>query len=532
MIRRKIFWPRLLHPLTAILAVQAGLSLTLVWNNTAFNDEAEYLSAGRLEISHWLHGTHIPATFGGLFSGSPVIYPPIGAVASGVGGLTAARLLSLVFMLTASVFLYLAAKQLLGYVPACFAAALWALSEPAMRLGAFATFDAMSVSLTAFSAWLLIQAACRHGRVRYVAAGALALALANATAYSGIVIDPVVIAFALAVWIPRLGRRQATYCAVWFIGVLATVFVLVMAASHSWAGLLVTVVLRSNHHSGGGDSTGFILKNFWLYAGSSLIVAAIGVVAAVHTAKRDELLLLAVSGCAILIVPIAQIHAHTETSLDKHLAYGLWFASIVGGYGCSKAAGALHAIRPRPAVLCAVLAFAYPIADNWQAARAKQRSWADTSSLVTKLRPVVAQANGTILAPVIGWVAKYYTRQGEDWRRWLGTVPLAPAGLSQAGQTSYYTALLERSALGVIVLLYGTRVNDLPNDMVMAPQDGVVREKLLELIAANALNGPHAVSWLPALTLAIEADPAYRLSAVGPYNSGNASGTYAIWKKV
>lgn len=528
---RRISWRRLLHPLTAILAVQAGLSLNLVWNNSAFNDEAEYLWAGRLEISHWLHGTHIPATFGRLFSGSPVLYPPIGAVASSLGGLTAARLLSLVFMLAASAFLYLSARQLLGYVSACFATALWALSEPAMRLGAFATFDAMSVCLTALSAWLLIQAANRRQRVRCVAAAALALALANATAYSGIVIDPVVVAFALAVWIPRLGRRRATYCAAWFIGLLATVFALAIVASHSWTGVLHNVVLRSSNGSG-GDSTSFILKNVWLYAGSSIIVAAIGVVVAVYTAKRDDLILFGVLGCAILIVPIAQIHAHIETSLDKHLAYGVWFASIVGGYGCSKAVGALHAIRPRPAVICVALAFAYPIADNWQAARAKQESWADANSLVTRLRPVVAQAKGTILAPVITYVAKYYTHQGEDWRRWLGTVQSAPAGLSQAGQTSYYTAMLERSPFGVIVLLYGTRVNDLPNDMVMAPQDGVARERLLELIAANSVSGSRAVSWLPPLTLAIEGDPAYRLSAVGPYNSGNAAGTYAIWEKV
>jgi hypothetical protein len=42
---------------------------------------------------------------------------------------------------------------------------------------------------------------------------------------------------------------------------------------------------------------------------------------------------------------------------------------------------------------------------------------------------------------------------------------------------------------------------------------------------------------LSALTLAIEQDPAYRLVAVGPYDSGvsylgNNYGVYAIWQKV
>ena len=50
--RGRLLW----HPLTAICAMQAALSLTLVWSNTAFGDEASYLWVGHLVISHWLHG--------------------------------------------------------------------------------------------------------------------------------------------------------------------------------------------------------------------------------------------------------------------------------------------------------------------------------------------------------------------------------------------------------------------------------------------------------------------------------------------
>ena len=58
-----------------------------------------------------------------------------------------------------------------------------------MRM-AFATFDPLSVLLTALSAWLIVQVGCRRHRGELVAAAAVALALANVTAYSGIVIDP------------------------------------------------------------------------------------------------------------------------------------------------------------------------------------------------------------------------------------------------------------------------------------------------------------------------------------------------------
>ncbi len=99
--------------LLAILTIQAALSLRLVRSNSAFTDEALYLWAGHLEWAHWLHGTPIPP-FPTYFSGAPVIYPPIAAIADSLGGLAAARILSLCFMLGAT-------------------ALLWATTSPAIR---------------------------------------------------------------------------------------------------------------------------------------------------------------------------------------------------------------------------------------------------------------------------------------------------------------------------------------------------------------------------------------------------------------
>ena len=150
--------------------MQAALSLTLVWSNTAYIDEADYLWVGHLEIGA-LAARDIMAigVRRRLFSGSPVIYPPLGALADSIGGLAGARILSLVFMLGATVLLYLTASRLIGRSGAVFAAALWALSEPAMRL-AFATFDPLSVLLTALSAWLIVQAGYRRRGGAFVAA--------------------------------------------------------------------------------------------------------------------------------------------------------------------------------------------------------------------------------------------------------------------------------------------------------------------------------------------------------------------------
>lgn len=112
-------------PLLAVLAVQAAFSLRLAWSNTAFQDEGLYLWAGHLEIAHWLHDTAIPA-FPAFLSGSPVLYPPLGALADSIGGLAAARILSLGLMLTATSMLWSTVSRLYGRRAAFFGCAVFA----------------------------------------------------------------------------------------------------------------------------------------------------------------------------------------------------------------------------------------------------------------------------------------------------------------------------------------------------------------------------------------------------------------------
>jgi hypothetical protein len=145
-----------------VCAAQVALSLTLVWANTAFLDEASYLWVGHLVLGHWLHDSAWPVRYGQqIMSGSPFIYPPLGGLADSLAGLTGARILSLVFMTGATVLLYIAAARLFGRAVAIAASAMWAISGPVLRL-TFATFDPMSVFLAALSACLAVQAGSRR----------------------------------------------------------------------------------------------------------------------------------------------------------------------------------------------------------------------------------------------------------------------------------------------------------------------------------------------------------------------------------
>lgn len=518
----------LVHPLTIICTVQAVLSLSLVWSNTAFADEAQYISSGELEWAHWLHGADMPPYLVKGFSGSPVIYPPIGALANGIGGLAGARILSLLFMLGVTILLYLTASRLLDGTAAVIASALWALSEPSIRL-AFATFDPLSVLLTALSAWLIVQASYRYRRGAFIAAGAVALALANATAYSGIIIDPIVIIFAFLVWLPYVRWRQASLWLMWFAGILAILFTLLMTVSGSWTGLMSTVI---NRGSSDHQSILLVLSDSWGYSGLIAVLAAIGAITAIATENSQRSALLALLACTALVVPAAQFHAQTAWSLDKHLAYGILFAAIAAGYGCSRLIRKFPKAGRQLAASCCVIAFIYPVATSWASAWNVYHAWPNARSFITEFTSKAAHSQGLIYVPETGPenIAEYYTPEGRDTKRWSTSLSLDPATGTSNTRESYYTRQLRTGHYGVIVLFYSTTFSSTPNlpgRILVSPPTRGVDQEILRLEGQNP-----GEPGLPDLTLAIESDAAYgQPTAIGPYDSANESGIYAIWLK-
>jgi len=191
-----------------ILVVQAVLAFRLVRADTAFQDEALYLWAGHREWAHLLHGTPVPP-FPAYFSGAPAIYPLFGALTDNIGGLSAARILSLIFMLGTTGLLWATARRLYGPMAAVFSAALFGVLGPTLHLSSFATYDAMAVFLVALSAWLVVRAADQRDATGWIIAAGVALALGNATSYSIALFDPVVILLALLVAFPSPGGRRA-----------------------------------------------------------------------------------------------------------------------------------------------------------------------------------------------------------------------------------------------------------------------------------------------------------------------------------
>jgi hypothetical protein len=420
-------------PLLAVLAVQAALSASMVRDKTAFGDEALYLSAGHLEWSHWLHGTRIPA-YQTWFSGAPVIYPPIGAIADSLGGLAAARLLSLVFMLGVTSFVWGTANRLLEDERAAFfAAALFAALAPTLHLGAFATYDAPALLLLAAATWCAAGARNgQHATRRIIAAGIL-LALANATKYATALYDPTVLCVTLVGLWPDAGRRAALLRAACLAGTAAAAVAVLLALGGPGylSGISATTTARTH----GTDAASLVFADAWSWT-AVVVVPAVGAAALCAVRRRrPQALLLGVLALSALLAPADQARIQDTTSLNKHVDFGAWFAAIAAGYLLSSLS------RWRP-VLAASLAALIPVTVLGTAQARAMVSWPDATGVVKVVRPLTAYGGHFLAETAV--VLQYYL-PNTTWQQWSNT---------QTNTLEYYQQAIARHYYSVVVLSF------------------------------------------------------------------------------
>ena len=506
------------QPLTFILALQAGLSLSLIWANTAFPDEADYLWVGKTLIGHAMHGTAWPTTYAHqTLSGLPYFYPVLGAIANTIGGLAGARILSLVFMLCSTVLVYSSTNRLFDRNTAVAAAALWSVFAPTLQLGAFATYDAMSVMLTALAVWSIIRTVGSRRRGEMVALSGAVLALAEVTAYSGVIMIPIVVIFAFLIWVPVMGAKQASFCTAWLTGACVVVFCGIMTVGKTWQGIFTTVLSRQVS-PGDASSALHVFDDSWTYSGLIAILALVGVVFAVSEGNRGRSIQVAFFAAIALIIPIAQAHEGTAVSLKKHLAYGAIFAVMAAAYSLGKIARSLPAQR-FSIIACCVVALIYPAVNGFQQSQSWYQSWPNEGSLLSKLEPLlkpnsvlaVQLTDGNYLCPY------YFADMGNAWENCVRGVTIGT---------------IEQAKPDIVVIGYQASISPpghLSSDLLLSPD--VSQSDFLAAIngALGATTGGEAE--LPQITKILETSGNYRLVATGPYNSNQSSADYTIWER-
>ena len=485
--------------LLAIVIMQAVLSLRL--RNTAFEDEAQYLYAGRLEIAHLFHGAPLPINFASYFSGSPVLYPVLGAAANNVGGLAAARAVSLLEMLSTTALLYAISRRLFNERVAICAALLFSVTASVTFLGDFATFDASCLFLLAVASWIMVRTAVSRWPLFLLAAPVAALAVA--TKYAGLLFVPTIAVLpALTAW-PYHRRRAFAYPVIFVVAVAGLLYGAVRWGGHSYIqALQQTTTSRAQ----GNTPLTTILWESVKWGGLQFGVAVIGTIAYAWRARTDPdedispagsrlrriLVGLVLTGSALL-APAYQAHLHTDVSFHKHIGFGLFFAAPMAGVGLARIVGD-HFRRPQLGIA------------------------------VWGLAILVGMTQSAILFG--GWgnstgLSKVLARQLKPGARYLVEVPEVPTyylqGRPGAQATQFYSTF--------VIFYVDPQGQTLTGD---AGFEVAIKNGFFQVIAYEGTITP-AVDNI--LASELKKSSLYRLAAVVPDNTAYHTGSYYVWVK-
>lgn len=319
-------------PLTAILTAQAVLTLPWLWRTAPFTDEALYLLAGNREWAHWLHHARSP-DYASWFSGSPVLYPPLGAAADSAGGLVGARCLSLLLMLGATTMVYLASSRLFDRQAAFFAAGMFSVSGLVIHNGAFATYNPLALFLLALSAWAATLV--RDGKPVPMAACIGALVMSNAAKYATLAWDPIVAGIVVIHSYERGTAKALSRGIALVASVVALESILLVAAGAQYvSGLEVTTIFRTVQGNFGSPAA--VLWRAFAMTGVFVLPAILGMILSIRKHVLTVTFMLSSLTIAAFIAPLDQARIHELSSLDKNMSFGLPFVAIAAGYAVSE----------------------------------------------------------------------------------------------------------------------------------------------------------------------------------------------------
>ena len=419
--------------LALIMILQIILAYRL--DNSAFEDESLYLYAGHRELALELHGTPTYDSYPSYFSGAPFLYPILAAVADHLGGLEAARAMSLVFLLATTGLVWTITRRLFGQAPAVLAAALFATSAPTLFLSRFATYDALAIFLLAAAFWIVVRTA--RMPVFVVLAAAPVLALAVAIKYAALLYVPTVIAVAVFV-VPDGSdgpddsdgpdgpdRRRADWIRGLIRGAVLTVGVAALLAA-AYASLSPAMKLgikqTTTDRDLGTDPVSAIVRLSMVWCGWVFALAVVGTcfVALRKNSSRARTCLAATLAGSALLATLYQAHLHKMQSLHKHLGFGLMFAAPIAGLAIAGLAR-LHNEDTRKrlpglalGITCVLTLYAThavePLYDGWP----------NSTKMIAALRPLVHDGHERYLAEE-NEVPRYYLRDKTQPYEWLTT---------------------------------------------------------------------------------------------------------------
>ena len=403
---RRLFW----LPLPLILLLQAITSLFAL-RNTAFQDEALYLSAGQQIFLSWEGKTSYLEPYGLYFSGYPSFYPVMAGVLDLLGGLEAARLFSLLCMLIVTTCVYCMTLQFFERKSALVAAFLFACEGSVLFLGRLATYDALCCCLLALAVILCLRAG-KAASTRWCLALGPLLVLQVAAKYAGLLFVPTVLAL-LAWWSWKhqgrkgmLVRLKITLFSLGVVGFIA----LMDLDQQAFTGLSVTTINRVSFTN---TPPIMVIEHIALVEG---IFFGLGFLALLFCGRQRLLIWLLLFGSALL-VPFYHTYKGELISLDKHLAFSMFFLAPLAGCTIVSLAGLLQKYTVGLSWVAAGALCLLTLPPGLVQASALYEGWPSDTQLTAFLRPRVHKAMGHYLAEDF-YVLRYNLEDETDMWQW------------------------------------------------------------------------------------------------------------------
>lgn len=443
-IARALAWRML--PLAIILTLQASVSL-ITLNNTAFQDEALYLYAGRQLLTQYLGGPQVVDPFATYMSGHPDVYPLLAGTLDAIGGLALARLFSLVVMLTATACVYWITQRVFSRQAAILGTALFAVQGPALFLSRLATYDAMCLGLLAVCVVLAFKLGAARRLWLIFALGPL-MTLAFFTKYAFLLWAPTILAVvALEAWRLRgfwsaVSRVFLSLVAIGGSGALAY---LILGPSFLHA--LVASTLQ--RQTAGAQMTASRPDLLWQVVSNVGIGLGFALVGLALAPRGKRLLCLLFFGTSLL-APAYHLYHAEPVSLIKHLAYGMVFAAPLAGMALQRmiewqariAQQRSHEYQLSLYNVAILPIFLIVFTLGQHQAVTQFTQWSNSAQMVSVMRSLVRPASGHYLAEDME-VTRYYLQDvTQDWQ-WTG--PFWFEYTTKQGQTLYDLAAYKQA---------------------------------------------------------------------------------------
>ncbi|GCE25562.1 hypothetical protein KDA_10460 [Dictyobacter alpinus] len=403
-------------PLLVILAFQMIISVTTL-RNTAFQDEALYLYAGQQIFNHWLGGPPVLDPYAIYFSGYPYFYPVIAGILDKLGGVELARWFSLLCMMGVTACVYSVTQKVFSRNAAIFAAALYVSLASVLFMGRLATYDALCLLLLGIATILAYQTSlARKSWWLAVWIGPLLL-MAVTAKYAALLLALPVLGILIVLSLEKQGWwRTLLRVAI----VIVTIAILgVMAYKLMDKDVLKGLSLTTTNRVAIVQRSPLELLIHVLQLGG--IAYALGIVGLylMFREKRSRWLALVLFG-ASLLVPAYHMYKQEYVSLDKHLAFSLFYVMPLVGYTLSKVSGYTQqrfSLGRNWLAGLAIVLLVFTI--GTQQAQTIYAGWADTTNLSYQLHTQLRAGSGRYLSEDIE-VARYYAEDVSDSWQWNG----------------------------------------------------------------------------------------------------------------